>query len=74
LVAAAVFGDQDWPIVGREEEHTPLSATVMTVITLAVVAAGIAIAVLMYRRDIPREAPAGSPITTFRGVTCTATR
>ncbi|MEV4266206.1 NADH-quinone oxidoreductase subunit L [Kribbella sp. NPDC049584] len=57
----------DWlgPIVGREEEHTPLSATVMTVITLAVVAAGIAIAVLMYRRDIPREAPAGSPITTF---------
>jgi NADH-quinone oxidoreductase subunit L len=53
------------PIVGREEEHTPLSATVMTVITLAVVAAGIAIAVLMYRRDIPREAPAGSPITTF---------
>jgi NADH-quinone oxidoreductase subunit L len=57
----------DWlgPIVGREEEHGPLSATVMTVITLAVVAGGIAIAVLMYRRDIPREAPAGSPITTF---------
>jgi NADH-quinone oxidoreductase subunit L len=57
----------DWlaPIVGHEEEHAPLSATVMTIITLAVVAVGIAISVLMYRRDIPREAPAGSPITTF---------
>ena len=57
----------DWlsPIVGHEEEHAPLSATVMTIITLAVVAVGIAISVLMYRRDIPRVAPAGSPITTF---------
>jgi NADH-quinone oxidoreductase subunit L len=57
----------DWldPIVGHEEEHAPFSATVSTIITLAVVAAGIAISVLMYRRDIPREAPAGSPITTF---------
>ncbi|WP_329003684.1 NADH-quinone oxidoreductase subunit L [Kribbella sp. NBC_00709] len=57
----------DWltPIVGHEEEHARLSATVMTIITLAVVAVGIAISVLMYRRDIPREAPAGSPVTTF---------
>ncbi|MFD3402842.1 NADH-quinone oxidoreductase subunit L [Kribbella sp. NPDC058693] len=57
----------DWltPIVGHEEEHARLSATVMTIITLVVVAVGIAISVLMYRRDIPREAPAGSPITTF---------
>ncbi|MFI5690630.1 NADH-quinone oxidoreductase subunit L [Kribbella sp. NPDC051586] len=57
----------DWltPIVGHEEEHARLNATVMTIITLAVVAVGIAISVLMYRRDIPREAPAGSPITTF---------
>ncbi|MFC6158829.1 NADH-quinone oxidoreductase subunit L [Kribbella jiaozuonensis] len=57
----------DWltPVVGHEEEHARLSATVMTIITLAVVAVGIAISVLMYRRDIPREAPAGSPITTF---------
>ncbi|GAA3141606.1 NADH-quinone oxidoreductase subunit L [Kribbella aluminosa] len=53
------------PIVGHEEAHPPLNATVMTIITLAVVAVGIAIAVLMYRRDIPREAPAGSPVTTF---------
>ncbi|MER7248599.1 NADH-quinone oxidoreductase subunit L [Kribbella sp. NPDC000426] len=53
------------PIVGNEEEHAPFSATVSTIITLAVVAVGIAISVLMYRRDIPREAPAGSPITTF---------
>ena len=57
----------DWltPIVGHEEEHAPLSATVMTIITLAVVAVGIAISVLMYRRDIPREAPVGSPVTRF---------
>jgi NADH-quinone oxidoreductase subunit L len=57
----------DWlsPIVGHEEQHAPLNATVMTLITLAVVAVGIAISVLMYRRDIPREAPAGSPVTTF---------
>ncbi|WUJ73055.1 NADH-quinone oxidoreductase subunit L [Kribbella soli] len=57
----------DWltPIVGHDEEHARLNPTVLTFITLAVVAVGIAIAVLMYRRDIPREAPAGSPITTF---------
>ncbi|MEV6410592.1 NADH-quinone oxidoreductase subunit L [Kribbella sp. NPDC051718] len=58
----------DWlePVVGHEEEHPPVSATVMTLITLAVVAVGIAIAVLRYRRDIPREAPVRvSPVTTF---------
>ncbi|TCC10976.1 NADH-quinone oxidoreductase subunit L [Kribbella soli] len=57
----------DWlePIVGHEEEHPPVSALVMTLITLAVVAVGIVIAVLKYRRDIPREAPAGSPVTVF---------
>ncbi|MEU4190791.1 NADH-quinone oxidoreductase subunit L [Kribbella sp. NPDC026611] len=53
------------PVVGHKEEEGPLSALVMTIITLAVVAVGIAISVLMYRRDIPREAPAGSPVTTF---------
>ncbi|MFF0339988.1 NADH-quinone oxidoreductase subunit L [Kribbella sp. NPDC004875] len=53
------------PVVGHEEEHGPVSAVVMTIITLAVVAVGIAIAVLMYRREVPREAPAGSPITKF---------
>ncbi|MGW6198452.1 NADH-quinone oxidoreductase subunit L [Kribbella sp. NPDC055110] len=57
----------DWlePIVGHEEDHPPVSALVMTLITLAVVAVGIVIAVLKYRRDIPREAPAGSPVTVF---------
>ncbi|NEA36282.1 NADH-quinone oxidoreductase subunit L [Streptomyces sp. SID13031] len=54
------------PVVGHEEEHGPVSATVMTLITLAVVAVGIAIAVALYRRDIPREAPVRvSPVTTF---------
>ncbi|WP_405062328.1 NADH-quinone oxidoreductase subunit L [Kribbella sp. NBC_01505] len=51
------------PIVGAEEEHPPLAPILMTVITLAVVAVGIAIAVVKYRQDIPREAPAGSPLT-----------
>ncbi len=58
----------DWlePVVGHEEEHAPVSAVVMTLITLAVVAVGLAIAVLVYRRDIPREAPVKvSPATTF---------
>ena len=40
-----------------------LPAIVMTLITLAVVAVGLAIAVVKYRGDIPREAPAGSPLT-----------
>ncbi|MEV0795571.1 NADH-quinone oxidoreductase subunit L [Kribbella sp. NPDC050459] len=53
------------PVVGHEEEHPPVSAAVMTIITLAVVAVGIAISVLMYRREVPREAPAGSPVTKF---------
>jgi NADH-quinone oxidoreductase subunit L len=57
----------DWlePVVGHEEHHPPVTALVMTLITLAVVAVGIVISVLMYRRDIPREAPVGSPVTTF---------
>ncbi|TDO43131.1 NADH-quinone oxidoreductase subunit L [Kribbella sp. VKM Ac-2527] len=58
----------DWlePVVGHEEHHPPVSALVMTLITLAVVAVGIVIAVLRYRRDIPSEAPARvSPATTF---------
>ncbi|TCO49353.1 NADH-quinone oxidoreductase subunit L [Kribbella antiqua] len=54
------------PVVGVEEHHPPVSAAVMTLITLAVVAVGIVISVLMYRRDIPREAPVKvSPATTF---------
>jgi NADH-quinone oxidoreductase subunit L len=54
------------PVVGHEEKHAPLSATVMTLITLAVVAVGIAIAVVLYRRDIPNVAPVRvSPVTTF---------
>jgi NADH-quinone oxidoreductase subunit L len=58
----------DWlePVVGHEEHHPPVSALVMTLITVAVVAVGVAIAVLRYRRDIPREAPVRvSPATTF---------
>ncbi|MEU4391560.1 NADH-quinone oxidoreductase subunit L [Kribbella sp. NPDC023855] len=58
----------DWlePVVGHEEHHPPVSALVMTLITLAVVAVGIVIAVVLYRRDIPREAPVRvSPATTF---------
>src|SRR4051812_19536749 len=71
LGGGALYFVGDWivkwltPVVGHEEEHAPLNAVVMTIITLAVVAVGIAISVVMYRRDIPREAPAGSPLTTF---------
>lgn len=54
------------PVVGHEEHHPPVSALAMTAITLSVVAVGIVIAVLRYRRDIPREAPVKvSPLTTF---------
>lgn len=54
------------PVVGHEEHHPPVSALVMTLITLGVVAVGIVIAVLLYRRDIPSEAPVRvSPVTTF---------
>ncbi|MGZ0150735.1 NADH-quinone oxidoreductase subunit L [Kribbella sp. WER1] len=71
LGGGALYFVGDWivkwltPVVGHEEEHAPLNAVVMTIITLAVVAVGIAISVVMYRRDIPREAPAGSPVTTL---------
>jgi NADH-quinone oxidoreductase subunit L len=54
------------PVVGVEEEHAPLGATAMTLITLAVVAVGIVIAVARYRQEIPRETPVRvSPVTTF---------
>jgi NADH-quinone oxidoreductase subunit L len=54
------------PVVGHQEKPGPLSATLLTLITLAVVAVGIVIAVALYRRDIPREAPVQvSPVTTF---------
>src|SRR6266540_3464229 len=54
------------PVVGHEEAEAPLSALVMTLITLGVVAVGIGIAVWLFRRDVPRVAPARvSPVTTF---------
>ncbi|HEY3004075.1 MAG TPA: NADH-quinone oxidoreductase subunit L [Kribbellaceae bacterium] len=54
------------PVVGHEEAEPPLSALVMTAITLAVVVAGGAVAVWRYRADVPREAPVRvSPATTF---------
>ncbi len=58
----------DWlePVVGHEEAEAPLSALVMTLITLAVVLAGLGIAVWLFRRDVPRVAPVRvSPVTTF---------
>ncbi|MEV6285443.1 NADH-quinone oxidoreductase subunit L [Kribbella sp. NPDC051770] len=54
------------PVVGHEEHHPPVSALVMTLITVAVVVVGAAIGYLRYRQDIPREAPVKvSPVTTF---------
>ena len=54
------------PVVGRGEREAPLSALAMTLITLAVVLVGVAIAWWLFRADIPREAPTRvSPVTTF---------
>jgi NADH-quinone oxidoreductase subunit L len=58
----------DWlePVTGFEEANPPLSALAMTLITLAVVLVGAAIGVVLFRREIPREAPVQvSPVTTF---------
>jgi NADH-quinone oxidoreductase subunit L len=52
----------DWlsPVVGEHEEgHLGVSVLVMSLITLAVVAVGVAVAwVFVGQRDVPREAPA----------------
>ncbi|WP_370290532.1 NADH-quinone oxidoreductase subunit L [Nocardioides sp.] len=52
----------DWlsPVVGTAEEHeAPVPVIVLTLLTVAVVAAGVALAVVLVRREeIPREAPA----------------
>lgn len=52
----------DWlsPVVGHAEHHDPpLPVIVITLITIAVVAAGVALAwVLVGKQEVPREAPA----------------
>ncbi len=54
------------PVVGHAEREAPLSALAMTLIILAVVLAGVAIAWRLFRAEIPREAPTRvSPVTTF---------
>jgi NADH-quinone oxidoreductase subunit L len=51
----------DWlePVVGHAEHHDPpIPIILITLITVAVVAAGVALAwVLVGKRDVPREAP-----------------
>jgi NADH-quinone oxidoreductase subunit L len=52
------------PVVGAHEAGHATPAWVVTVVVLAVVAAGIAIAYRMYgTRPVPEEAPAGSALT-----------
>jgi len=52
------------PVVGAHEVEHATPAWVVTVVVLAVVAAGIAIAYRMYgTRPVPAEAPAGSALT-----------
>ncbi|TCM51739.1 NADH-quinone oxidoreductase subunit L [Kribbella sp. VKM Ac-2568] len=72
LVGGALYFVGHWivnwlePVTGFEEAHPPLSELAMTLIILAVVVLGAAIGVVLYRRDIPREAPVQvSPVTTF---------
>jgi len=65
-----LFGDWivDWlaPVVGVEEHHDgPVSALVMTLIIVAVVAAGVGLAwVLVGRREVPRETPGSVSVFT----------
>ncbi|GAA3524771.1 NADH-quinone oxidoreductase subunit L [Nocardioides daeguensis] len=58
----------DWlsPVVGHaEHEEPPLPVLVLTLITIAVVAAGVALAwVLVGQRDVPRAAPADVSLAT----------
>jgi NADH-quinone oxidoreductase subunit L len=52
------------PVVGAHEAEHATPAWVVTIVVLAVVAAGIAIAYRMYgTRPVPEEAPAGSELT-----------
>ncbi|KGI67478.1 NADH-quinone oxidoreductase subunit L [Mycolicibacterium rufum] len=65
--ALAIGGTlQTWlePVVGAHEAHHAVPVWVVTVVVLAVVAVGIAIAYRMYgTRAVPDEAPAGSALT-----------
>ncbi|HEX4697824.1 MAG TPA: NADH-quinone oxidoreductase subunit L [Actinomycetes bacterium] len=58
---------QDWlePVVGRGSDDNPvINTTVLTVLTLVLVAGGIALAYLRYLREsVPVVAPAGSVLT-----------
>jgi NADH-quinone oxidoreductase subunit L len=58
---------QDWlePVVGRGTDASPvINTTVLTVLTLVLVAGGIALAYVRYLRDaVPVVAPAGSVFT-----------
>lgn len=52
------------PVVGAHEAHHAIPAWVVTVVVLAVVAVGIAVAYRMYaRRQVPVEVPDGSALT-----------
>ncbi|MBN3513566.1 NADH-quinone oxidoreductase subunit L [Mycolicibacterium nivoides] len=52
------------PVVGAHEAHHAIPAWVVTVMVLAVVAVGIAVAYRMYaRRPVPAEVPGGSALT-----------
>jgi NADH-quinone oxidoreductase subunit L len=58
---------QHWlePVVGEHHEELPVPVWVITVGTLAVVLAGVAVAYRQYaRRDIPEVAPEGNALTT----------
>ena len=72
LVGGALYFVGHWivkwlePVTGFEEAHPPIGELAMTLIILAVVVVGAAIGVVLFRRDIPREAPVQvSPVTTF---------
>ncbi|MHA6760735.1 NADH-quinone oxidoreductase subunit L [Streptacidiphilus sp. PAMC 29251] len=52
------------PVTGHEEGNSPLSATVVMFVTMAVIVVGIVIAWLVYgRQPVPATAPVGSLLT-----------
>jgi len=70
LGGALIFGDwiPDWlePVVGHAEHHElGIPVWAMTLIITATAALGVAVAVLLYRRDVAAETPADSSVSVF---------
>ena len=70
LGGALIIGDwiPEWlePVVGHAEHHDlAIPVWAMTLIITAVAASGVALGVLLYRRDVAAETPADSSVSVF---------